>query len=138
MNKIAIIIIIVGVILMGVGFFIYKSVSKDKPIDDPKPNKNPKELEIMKDISAGIPFRWEYEIKDQDIVEFVRSYVVKDENTGGKVGAKVHTNYVFKGLKEGNTDITFRVVSITNEYEPYDETIYHIIVDKDLNIRITE
>ena len=100
--------------------------------------ENSKEIEITKVISAGIPFRWEYEIKDKDIVEFVRSYVIKDENTGGKVGAKVHTNYVFKGLKEGNTDITFRVVSITNEYEPYDETIYHIIVDKDLNIRITE
>ena len=100
--------------------------------------ENSKEIEITKVISAGIPFRWEYEIKDKDIVEFVRSYVIKDENTGGKVGAKVHTNYVFKGLKEGNTDITFRVVSITNEYEPYDETVYHIIVDKDLNIRITE
>ena len=103
----------------------------------PKKNSS-KEIEITKVISAGIPFRWEYEIKNKDIVEFVRSYVVKDENTGGKVGAKVHTNYVFKGLKEGNTDITFRVVSITNEYEPYDETIYHIIVDKDLNIKIAE
>ena len=103
------------------------------------PKKNSlKEIEITKVISAGIPFRWEYEIKDKDIVEFVRSYVVKDENTGGKVGAKVHTNYVFKGLKEGNTDITFRVVSITNEYEPYDETVYHINVDKDLNIKISE
>ena len=103
----------------------------------PKKNSS-KEIEITKVISAGIPFRWEYEIKDKDIVEFVRSYVVKDENTGGKVGAKVHTNYVFKGLKEGNTDITFRVVSITNEYEPYDETVYHINVDKDLNIKISE
>ena len=100
--------------------------------------ENSKEIEITKVISAGIPFRWEYEIKDQDIVEFVRSYVVKDENSGGKVGAKVHTNYVFKGLKEGSTDITFRTVSITGEHDSFDETVYHIIVDKDLNIKIAE
>ena len=99
---------------------------------------NPKEIEITREISAGIPFRLEYEIKDEDVVEFVRSYVVKDENTGGKVGAKVHTNYVFKGLKEGNTDITFRAVSITGEHDSFDETVYHIIVDKDLNIKIAE
>ena len=103
----------------------------------PKKN-NPKEVEITKEISAGIPFRLEYEIKDKDIVEFVKSYVVKDENTGGKVGAKVHTNYVFKGLKEGSTDITFRAVSITGEHDSFDETVYHIIVDKELNIRISE
>ena len=33
--------------------------------------ENSKETEITKVISAGIPFRWEYEINDQDIVEFV-------------------------------------------------------------------
>lgn len=125
--KMKIIIGIIVIILIGILLIVLL----------PKKN-NSKEIEITKEISAGIPFRWEYEIKDKDIVEFVRSYVVKDENTGGKVGAKVHTNYVFKGLKEGNTDITFRVVSITNEYEPYDETIYHIIVDKDLNIKLSE
>ena len=135
MNKIAIIIIIVGVILMGVGFFIYKSVSKDKPIDDPKPNKNPKELEIMKDISAGIPFRWEIEIEDKEIVEYVKSYVVKDENTGGKVGAKVYTNYVFKGLKEGSTNIVFKFVNFTTNEVDYEDK-YPVMIDKDLNISL--
>ncbi len=102
----------------------------------PKKNSS-KEIEITKVISAGIPFRWEYEIKDKDIVEFVRSYVVKDENTGGKVGAKVHTNYVFKGLKEGNATITFKIVSITNDnYEPTNIEVHHVQVDNDGNISL--
>ena len=123
MRKKLIIIILLVVILLVFALYKYNSSLK---------------IEFVYKTNAGVPYEWQYEIKDKDIVEFVRNYVVKDENTGGKVGAKVHTNYVFKGLKEGNTDITFRVVSITNEYEPYDETVYHIIVDKDLNIRITE
>lgn len=126
MNK-GLIIIIGVVVLLVIGFLVYKLI--------PRGNK---ELEITKDISAGIPFRIEYEIKDTDIVEFVRSYVLKDENTGGKVGAKVYTNYVFKGLKEGETVITFKMVSITNEYEPSNIEEYKVKVDSNLNITLVE
>ena len=104
----------------------------------PKKEDSKKEIELTYEINAGIPFRWEYEIGDTDIVEFVKSYVIQDDNTNGKVGAKVYTNYVFKGLKEGETTITFRMVSITNEYEPTNETIHHVKVDKDLNITVIE
>ena len=135
MNKVAMIIIIVGIILIGVGFFVYKSVSKDNPTEEPKPEKNPKELEIMKEINAGIPFKWEIEIEDKEIVEYVKSYVVKDENTGGKVGAKVYTNYVFKGLKEGSTNIVFKFVNFTNNIVDYEDK-YPVHVDKDLNISL--
>ena len=134
MHKVVMIIISV-VVLLGVGLLVYKLVSKDKPIEEPKPEKNPKELEIMKDISAGIPFKWEIVIEDESIVEYVRSYVVKDENTGGKVGAKVYTNYVFKGLKEGRTNVVFKFVNFTTN-ESYEEDKYPVHVDKDLNISL--
>ena len=132
MNKVVMIIISV-VVLLGVGLLVYKLVSKDKP-EDPK-QKNPKELEIMKDISAGIPYKWEVEIEDESIVEFVKSYVVQDDNTDGKVGAKVYTNYVFKGLKEGSTNIVFKFVNFTNNIVDSEDK-YPVHVDKDLNISL--
>lgn len=94
------------------------------------------ELELTYEINAGIPFRWEYEILDNSVVEFVRSYVLKDENEERLItGGPVYTNYVFKGLKEGSTTITFKLVSITNECKP-EIVIHNIKVDKDLNIFI--
>ena len=132
MNKVVMIIISV-VVLLGVGLLVYKLVSKDKP-EDPK-QKNPKELEIMKDISAGIPYKWEVEIEDKEIVEYVKSYVVQDDNTDGKVGAKIYTNYVFKGLKEGSTNIVFKFVNFTNNIVDSEDK-YPVHVDKDLNISL--
>ena len=102
----------------------------------PKENKSSKEIELTYEINAGIPFKWVYEIEDESIVEFVKSYVAKDENTDGKVGASVYTNYVFKGLKEGETTITFKVVSITGEYEDSNIEVNKVKVDKDLNISL--
>ena len=125
------VLIIIGIIiLIAIVVLIIILPKKDKPSN----NRNPKELEITKEINAGIPFKWEYEIKDSDIIEFSNSYVLRDDNTGGKVGASVYTNYVFKGLKAGETTIIFRMVSITNEYEPTDEVVYNIKVDNELNI----
>ena len=99
---------------------------------------NPKELEITKEINAGIPFKWEYTIEDESIVKFEKSYVIRDDNKNGMVGASIYTNYVFKGLKEGVTKVIFKFVSITND--DYDGTIeeYNIKVDKDLNISLVE
>lgn len=94
-----------------------------------------KKLEITKDINAGIPFRWEYEIEDPTTVEFVKSYVVSDENKGGKVGGKVSTNYVFKGLKKGQTTITFKYVRFTENIIEKEEK-YTVKVDNNLNISL--
>ncbi len=101
-----------------------------------KSNKSSQELEFTYEINAGIPFKWVYEIEDSEIIQFVKSYVVKDENTNGKVGASVYTNYVFKGVKEGTTTITFKTVSITGEYEDSNIEVHKVKVDKDLNISL--
>ena len=126
------VLIIIGIIILIAIVVLIIILPKKEEDNDNK--KNLKELEITKEINAGIPFKWEYEIKDSDIIEFSNSYVLRDDNTGGKVGASVYTNYVFKGLKAGETTITFRMVSITNEYEPTDEVVYNIKVDNELNI----
>ena len=98
--------------------------------------KKAKKLELVYKISAGIPFKWEFEIKDKDIVEFVKSYVVRDDNKGALVGAHVYTKYIFKGIKEGNTTISFRLVSITGEHGIQNEDKYMVMVDKNMNISL--
>lgn len=96
-------------------------------------NGSTKELELTYEINAGIPFKWEYEVEDKDIAEFVRSYVVRDDNKGGIVGASVYTNYVFKGLKEGTTKITFKYVNFTSG-EVFEEKTHVVKVDAEKNI----
>ena len=130
--------IVIGgiVLIIIVGLVIY-FVKFNKSGDNPIKEKNPKELELPYDINAGIPFRWEYEIEDPSIVEFVRSYQTRNDNTDGRVGGRIDTNYVFKGLKEGETTIIFKYVYFTeNRVEMEDRNI--VKVDKDLNITLVE
>ena len=122
--------ILIGIIIIVVitGIFVFFK-GKDMYED------NSKLLELTYKKSAGIPFYWKYEIEDETVVEYVKSYVLKDENTGGKVGAPVYTNYVFKGLKPGTTTITFKLVYIDDER--VDEERKHTVrVDDDLNISL--
>ena len=74
------IIIVVSIIIVS-GLILYFWLIPKK--------KNTKELELTYKINAGIPFKWEYEIEDSRVVSFVKSYVIKNENKGGIVGAPV-------------------------------------------------
>lgn len=94
------------------------------------------ELELTYSINAGIPFKWEFEIEDESVVQFVKKYVIQDDNKGAITGAKVYTNYVFKGLKEGVTKITFKIVSITGEYIDSNIEVNKVKVDANNNISL--
>ena len=98
---------------------------------------NKKDFELTYKISAGIPFRWEVDIADKSIVQFVNSYVVRNENVGGMVGAPIYTNYVFRGLRQGKTDIIFKFVNFTNN-EVSREERYTVLVDNNLKINLLE
>ena len=126
-GKVLIIFTIVLVIIMIL------VITKVMTLDNVRNNDLNKELELTYEINAGIPFKWEWEIENEDVAEFVKSYVVRDDNKGGIVGASVYTNYVFKGLKEGTTKITFKYVNFTSG-EVFEEKIHIIKVDKDNNI----
>ena len=80
MIKMSKIIIVVSIIIVS-GLILYFWLIPKK--------KNTKELELTYKINAGIPFKWEYEIEDSRVVSFVKSYVIKNENKGGIVGAPV-------------------------------------------------
>ena len=105
---------IIAIVLISIILVLFKFII---------PKTDSSYLELTMEKNAGIPFKWVYDIKDKDIVEFVKSYVSKDENTGSIVGAPVYTNYVFKGLKKGVTTITFKLVNIDNETDVFKEQV---------------
>lgn len=85
--------------------------------------------------NGGVPYSWEYTIEDESIVKLEnKESKEKDKNlAGGRVSLK----YYFKGVKEGNTTITFNYKSITDN--TVSETkVYNVIVDKKTNIKIEE
>ena len=99
-----ILVVILLVLFIIIGAIIYNSNKEESNT-----------LELTYTINAGIPYEWQYEIEDESIVRFVKSYVVDDQNKGGLVGAPVSTNYVFEGLKDGVTTITFKKVSFVSD-----------------------
>lgn len=123
MKKELFIVIIVLVVIGMSLFFIFK-------------NKSSKEIEITIESTAGIPYKWVYEIEDESIVKFDRKYVIKNENTGGKVGGHIYTNYVFKGIKPGKTKVHFKYISLENENNIYKEETDILKVDNNLNISL--
>jgi hypothetical protein len=125
-------------VLIGLIVFVLISAIISLIVFKPNVFKNPKELELTYKMSAGIPFKRVIEIEDESIVELVRNYVSKDENTGGKVGAPVYMTYVFKGLKEGTTTITYKEVNIDDSSDAMSVDKNIVTVDKDGNIKIME
>ena len=130
MNKVVIIVIVLILVGGGIVFLIR---SKSNRI-----NTNPNELELTYEINAGIPFKWQYIIEDESIIEFVKSYVVRDDNKGGIVGASVYTNYVFRGLKEGTTTITFQYVNFTDNNRVHKTRKHVVRVDDKLHVSIVK
>jgi len=94
-----------------------------------------KELELTYTVYGGTPYEWKVSIEDESIVKLDRSYNLEDKNNEGLDGAPVSTNYVFKGLKKGDTYVTFQYVNfVTGDVEK--EEVHHIRVDKNKNISL--
>ena len=100
-----------------------------------KKKDSSKKITITYRIAAGIPFYWQYKIKDPSIVEFVEAKHRSTTKKKNLCGAPYDTDYIFKGLKEGKTTITFELFSISeNKVDRIEK--YKVEVDKDLNIRL--
>ena len=100
------------------------------------PNKTgSKELELTYKTNGGVPYKWEYKIEDESIVEFVKTKDITSEEDKKLTGGPVYINYIFKGLKKGKTTITFKYVNITNgSIEKEDKIV--VKVDKYKNISL--
>lgn len=100
-----------------------------------KKNNSSKKIEISYDISSGIPFRWEYEIEDNTIVELIKKETKGEKTKEPICGGKLTIKYIFKGIKEGKTKIVFKLVNFADNYIDREE-VYNISVDKNHNIKI--
>ena len=96
-------------------------------------NENSKTLEITVNTNGGVPYNWQYEIEDEEIVKYLKKYTVEEDKTLD--GGPISINFVFEGLKEGKTTIKLKYVSvIDNSIEK--EEIHHVKVDKLKNISL--
>lgn len=94
-----------------------------------------KELELTYKTNGGVPYKWEYQIEDESIVEFVRTKDITSEKDKKLDGGPVYINYIFKGLKQGKTTITFKYVNITDGSIEKEEKVT-VKVDKYKNISL--
>ncbi len=100
-------------------------------------NTDSNQIEFTYTINGGVPYKWEYEIEDESIVSFVKDYILEDKNVDGLVGAPVSTNYVFKGVEEGVTTVTFKYIDLTKSDTPViKKEVHKLKVDKDKNISL--
>ncbi len=93
----------IGILFLIILFIFIKTVAKSK------------ELELTYKTNGGVPYEWKYEIEDESIVQFVRTKDITSKGDKKLVGGPVYINYVFKGIKEGKTTITFKYVSVVDE-----------------------
>ncbi len=94
-----------------------------------------KELELTYKTNGGVPYKWEYKIEDESIVEFVKTKDVTPESDKELTGGPVYINYIFKGLKEGKTTIIFKFINITDNSIEKEEKV-EVKVDKYRNISL--
>ena len=98
-------------------------------------NKNiSKTLEISYQMNSGIPFKWEFKIKNNKIVEFVKQEVIGEKTKEPICGGNITIKYIFKGIKPGKTKIIFKLVNFADNYTQREEE-YNIQVDNSLNIK---
>lgn len=94
----------IGIIFVIVLFVVIKVIISS--------SEGTKELELTYKTNGGVPYKWEYKIEDESIVQFVETKDITSEEDKKLAGGPVYINYIFKGIKEGKTTITFKYVSI--------------------------
>lgn len=117
----------VGIILLAVLFIILRIVIPS--------TLGSKELELTYKTNGGVPYKWEYKVEDESIVKFVKTKDITSNEDKKLDGGPVYTNYIFKGLKQGKTTITFKYINIVDGSIDKEEKIT-VKVDKYKNISL--
>lgn len=92
-------------------------------------------LELTYKTNGGVPYKWEYNIDDETIVQFVETKDITSKKDKELTGGPVYINYIFKGLKEGTTTINFKYVNIVDGSIEKEDKIT-VKVDKNKNISL--
>ena len=62
-------------------------------------NEGSKQIELTYSSNGGSPYKWEYKIKDKDIVKFVKKYVISEDIVDGSVKEERKINLKVDGRK---------------------------------------
>lgn len=82
-------------------------------------------------------YEWQYEIKDTSIANLASKNYVSSDPTGERCGAGGTYTWSFVGLKEGETEVTFKYLR-SWETDVLESKTYVIKVDSDLKVTIIE
>lgn len=121
-------------VMIGIGIIFFSALFVVLKIVIPSMTGS-KELELTYKTNRGVPYKWEYKIEDESIVEFVKTKDVTPESDKELTGGPVYINYIFKGLKEGKTTIIFKYINITDNSIEKEEKV-EVKVDKYKNISL--
>ena len=121
-------------VMIGIGIIFFSALFIVLKIVIPSTTGS-KELELTYKTNGGVPYKWEYKIEDESIVEFVKTKDITSESDKELTGGPVYINYIFKGLKEGKTTIIFKYINITDNSIEKEEKV-EVKVDKYKNISL--
>lgn len=121
-------------VIIGIGIIFFSALFVVLKIVIPSMTGS-KELELTYKTNGGVPYKWEYKIEDESIVEFVKTKDVTSESDKELTGGPVYINYIFKGLKEGKTTIIFKYINIIDNSIEKEEKV-EVKVDKYKNISL--
>ena len=121
-------------VMIGIGIIFFSALFIVLKIVIPSTTGS-KELELTYKTNGGVPYKWEYKIEDESIVEFVKTKDITSESDKELTGGPVYINYIFKGLKEGKTTIIFKYINITDNSIEKEEKL-EVKVDKYKNISL--
>ncbi len=85
--------------------------------------------------NGGVPYKWEYTIENLNVIKF--DEMVSTSKNKNITGGEILEKYIFKGLKKGETTITFEYKNFTDG--TVDQTkVYKVTVNKNLKVKIKE
>lgn len=117
----------IGIIFLAVLFVVIKIIIPS--------TTGSKKLELTYKTNGGVPYKWEYKIEDESVVRCVETKDITSEDDNKLAGGPVYINYIFKGLKQGKTTITFKYVSIIDGSIEKEDKVT-VKVDKFKNISL--
>lgn len=87
--------------------------------------------------NSSTGYIWQYSIKDENVVKVAEEKFEPDDKTGELDGSGGTYTWLFEGLKNGQTEITFNYLRPW-ESEVLESVTYVVTVDSDLNVIIKE
>ena len=87
--------------------------------------------------NSSTGYIWQYSIKDENVVKVAEEKFEPDDKTGELDGSGGTYTWLFEGLKNGQTEITFNYLRPW-ESEVLESVTYVVTVDSDLNVVLKE